>query len=274
MTATSVERVLARFVADVRLVVPAVAVWAHGSLALGDFRPERSDLDLIAVVGTAPSGERWEALAELHQRLMDEEPAAAKLHCSYMARDALADSGADHVTWAHGRMLERPVTPVTRRELFEGGRVLYGPEPARLLPPLAEGELEEYVRRNLATYWLPATGRPWLWWQDGWVDLGMLVLARSRVTLREGRLTTKREALAELLEMGAPPDVVRDIRDRRYGAPGPIGRRGRARRAVRARAFVRRGIRRTLAEGGERGAPSGTGGESGAPSGTGTGGGA
>lgn len=250
MTATETDFVLKRFVSEIQPVVPVVAVWAHGSLALGDFQPGRSDLDLIAIVEDPLDGERRDRLASLHQRLLDEEPAAAKLHCSYMVGTSLSEAGTHHVTWAHGMILERPVTPVTRRELLDGGLTFHGPSPKQLLPPLTRGQLEDFIRRDLAEYWLPATGRPLLWLRDIWVDLGLLVLARATVTLRDGRLITKGEALAELLELGAPADVVQDIRERRYADPEPISRLWRIRRAMRARAFVRRGIKRTLATGG------------------------
>jgi hypothetical protein len=141
------------------------------------------------------------------------------------------------------------VTPVTRRELLDGGLALHGPSPMELLPSLARGELEDFIRRDLAEFWLPATRKPLLWMRDIWVDLGLLVLARATVTLRDGRLITKREALVELRELGAPADVVRDIHDRRYANPTPLGRLRRVRRAMRARAFLRRGIKRTLATG-------------------------
>ncbi|NUP46573.1 MAG: nucleotidyltransferase [Catenulispora sp.] len=247
MALTETDRVLKRFVSEIQQAVPTVAVWAHGSLALGDFQPGRSDLDLIAVVETPPDDEQRERLGAIHQRLVDEEPAAAELHCSYLAESELSDAGRRHVTWAHSMLLERPVTPVTRRELLDGGLVLHGPAPTELLPPLAPGELEAFIRRDLAEFWLPATRRPRLWMRDIWVDLGLLVLARATVTLRDGRLITKREALTELLELGAPADVVRDIHDRRYANPRPLSRLRRARRAMRARAFLRRAIRRTLA---------------------------
>lgn len=246
MAVTETDLVLKRFVSEIQPAVPLVAVWAHGSLALGDFQPGRSDLDLIAVVEVPLNGEQKDRLAGIHQRLMDEEPAAAELHCSYMAGTALCEAEARHVTWAHSMLLERPVTPVTRRELLDGGLTLHGPTPAELLPPLAPGQLEDFIRRDLAEFWLPATRKRRLWMRDIWVDLGLLVLARATVTLRDGRLITKGEALAELLELGAPADVVRDIRDRRYSNPPPISRLRRMRRAMRARAFVRRGIRRTL----------------------------
>ena len=244
---TETDLVLERFVSEIQLAVPVVAVWAHGSLALGDFQPGRSDLDLIAIVESALNDEQRDRLTGIHQRLLDEEPAAAELHCSYMVRTALSEAETRHVTWAHSVLFERPVTPVTRRELLGGGLILHGPTPTELLPPLVPGQLEAFIRRDLAEYWLPATRKRRRWMQDIWVDLGLLVLARATVTLRDGRLITKGEALAELRELGAPEDVVRDIHDRRYGNPEPISRLRRIRRGMRARAFVRRGIKHTLA---------------------------
>jgi hypothetical protein len=249
MAVTETDLVLERFVSEIRSAVPTVAVWAHGSLALGDFQPGRSDLDLIAIVEAPLDDAQKDRLAAIHQQLVHEEPAAAELHCSYMVRTELPGAEARHVTWAHSALLERPVTPVTRRELLDGGLTLHGPTPPELLPPLVPGQLEDFIRRDLKEFWLPATRRPRLWMRDIWVDLGLLVLARATVTLRDGRLITKGEALTELLELGAPADVVRDIRDRRYSNPKPISRLRRIRRAIRARAFVRRGIRRTLAMG-------------------------
>ena len=44
MAATETALVLEQFVSEIQLAVPTVAVWAHGSLALGDFQPGRSDV--------------------------------------------------------------------------------------------------------------------------------------------------------------------------------------------------------------------------------------
>lgn len=74
----------------------------------------------------------------------------------------------------------------------------------------------------------------------------MLTLARAAVTLREGRLITKREALDMLTAMAAPADVVADIRRRRYAAAQHLSAEQLARRGGRAAAFVRSGIDRAL----------------------------
>jgi len=49
--AEATGRLLGRFVSAIQPVVPLVSVWAHGSLAAGDYQPGRSDLDLFAIPG-------------------------------------------------------------------------------------------------------------------------------------------------------------------------------------------------------------------------------
>ena len=241
-----VEPLLERFTASVADVIPLIALWAHGSLALGDFQPGRSDLDLVALVAADISDAQRELLRRTHEALIADDELADKLHCSYVVRDQLADAGRCHVTWAMGELFERPVSPVSRRELREGGLCLHGPEPAALVPAITDQELNDYVRANLRDYWYPKTAKPELWLRDIWVDLGLLTLARASVTLQDGRLISKREALEVLARLDAPADVVNDIYQRRYAAEQPISEQWRIQRAHLARTFVRAGIARVL----------------------------
>ena len=240
-------RLLERFAAEAGEAVPLTALWAHGSLALGDYQPGRSDLDLIALVEAAPTPGQQDDLRRVHQALHDQVPLAEKLHCTYVVRGEWADTGQDHLTWAHGEMFARPVTPVSRRELHLGGLVLFGPAPATLVPPVTDQELADYIRTDLRGNWYPATERADLWRQDIWVDVGLLTFARATVTLRDGRLVTKREGLGVLADLGAPARLVQDIYQRRYENPPPITEAWRAERGEQARTFFRQGIRQLLA---------------------------
>ncbi|SEC58298.1 Nucleotidyltransferase domain-containing protein [Streptomyces misionensis] len=213
------------------------AVWAHGSLAGGDYQEGRSDLDLIAVLPARPGPTAVRRIVTLHRRLR-EVPLAAKLHCGYLAPATLADPGRAHLAWAHGHVLRRPVTPVTRRELHAFGRVLHGEPPAGLLPPVPERDLRAFVVRDQRDFWRPAVDKGRLWRQDVWVDLGLLTFARATVTLREGRLISKRDALAEMPGLGAPAEVVEDITRRRYADPAPADGTWLARRAELTRAYL------------------------------------
>ncbi|MGW3460714.1 nucleotidyltransferase domain-containing protein [Streptomyces olivaceoviridis] len=213
------------------------AVWAHGSLAGGDYQEGRSDLDLIAVLPDPLTLGTVRRLVALHRGRRGER-LAAKLHCSYLTPATLRDANRSHLTWAHERVTRRPVTPVTRRELHAFGRVLYGEAPAALLPPVPDGQLADFVVRDQRDYWRPAVDKARLWRQDIWVDLGLLTFARATVTLREGRLISKREALAELAALGAPAEVVEDVTRRRYAVPAPAPADWPTRRAGLTRAYL------------------------------------
>jgi hypothetical protein len=241
-----VVRLLGQFAADAGRVLPLTALWAHGSLAYGDFVPGRSDLDLVALVGAPVTSKQRLDLQSAHEELIRAQPLAAGLHCSYIVSGEQADPGRPHLTWAHQELFERPVTPVSRRELHQRGLCLLGPAPAAVLPAVTDAELAAFVSGDLRHYWLPKTAWPDLWDDDIWVDLGMLTLARAQVTLRDGRLITKREALDVLARMGAPAGLVGDIRARRYGAPPDASEEWRAERGELARTYVRLGIKRTL----------------------------
>ncbi|MFE6334148.1 nucleotidyltransferase [Streptomyces sp. NPDC057798] len=230
------EKLLDRFVRALAAVDP-VAVWAHGSLAGGDYQQGRSDLDLIAVLPASVSpGVLWR-IALLHARLR-REPLAPKLHCTYLTPQTADDPDRSHLTWAHQELFKRPVTPVTRRELHAFGRVLHGRAPEALLTPVPDRELRDFVLREQREYWRPRVARASLWRQDVWVDLGMLTFARATVTAREGRLISKREALALMPGLGAPVEVVEDIRGRRCGNPAPPTEEWTARRAALTRDYL------------------------------------
>ncbi|MFG2863679.1 nucleotidyltransferase [Streptomyces sioyaensis] len=246
---------LDRFLAALRPRLPLLrALWAHGSLAGGDYQQGRSDLDLIAIVDRSCTPDEERQLGELHEALDRTDPLAAKLHCSYLAADETADPAHTHLTWAHRELMRRTVTPVTRRELHTFGRVLHGDTPAALLPPVTDAQLAAFICTDLRDFWRPALEDPELWLQDIWVDLGLLTLARATVTLRDGTLISKGEALAVLGELGAPDEVIADIRNRRYGPaappppPGPARPSDRlTRRADLTRAFLGSALDRTLA---------------------------
>ncbi|MBO0835993.1 MAG: hypothetical protein J2P28_10800, partial [Actinobacteria bacterium] len=153
-----------------------------------------------------------------------------------------------HLTWAHEELMRRRVTPVTRRELFDFGLVLYGEEPAALLPPVTDEELAEFVVQDMESFWLPSLDHPQRWDRDIWVDLGLLTLARATVTLRDGKLITKAEALRVLTDLGAPAEVVDDIRQRRYGDPGPASQQWIARRAELTLNFLRPAIEQLVSQ--------------------------
>ncbi|MFC8721880.1 nucleotidyltransferase domain-containing protein [Kitasatospora sp. NPDC057198] len=237
---------LAEFAARLPAATPVRALWAHGSLAYGDYRHGRSDLDLVAVLPAAPDDRLRDRLAALHRELIERDPDAERLHCSYPSAGELADPAAAHFTFAQGEPMRRPVTAVARRELLDGGEVLAGERPGTLLPPVGDAELHAFIRADLRDYWYPVTARPDPWQRDVWVDHGPVTAVRATAALREGRLITKREAIGRLPALGAPPGLAEDIAARRYGTPPVLTPEARTERAERARLFTRALIERAL----------------------------
>ncbi|MGC4944108.1 nucleotidyltransferase domain-containing protein [Kribbella sp. DT2] len=229
----SVQQLLDGFVASTS-ALPVEAIWVHGSLALGDFVPSRSDLDLVCVVAGQPDPATIKAI---HRPLTSS--LGRRVHCTYVPVDALADPELRHPTFAQGHYLARPVTPVTRRELALGGSALLGPLPSSLLPATTDEDLAAFIRRDLLTFWHPVTAKRTPWLRDTWIDLGMLTLARAETTLRTGALITKQAALAHLRALGAPGAVVADIHSRRYGGPVDRSLSWRRHRAELTRSYLR-----------------------------------
>jgi hypothetical protein len=163
MTDEATGRLLGRFVDAVQPVLPLVSVWAHGSLAGGDYQPGRSDLDLIAIVSRPCTAAEEQQLGEVHESLGSASALASGLHCSYCAAGELDDPARLHLTWAHEEFMRRRVTPVTRRELHGFGLVLYGEAPAALLPPVTGG----------SRTWKASGCRPWTTASGGIVTSGL-----------------------------------------------------------------------------------------------------
>ncbi|GAB3819888.1 nucleotidyltransferase domain-containing protein [Kribbella italica] len=229
----AVQQLLDGFVASTA-ALPAQAIWIHGSLALGDFVPSRSDLDLVCVL---PGLVDPAAIKAIHRPLTS--PLGRRLHCTYVPVDGLADPAVRHPTFAQEHYLTRPVTPVTRRELALSDLSLFGPPPSSLLPATTDAELADFVRADLLTFWYPVTAKRTPWLRDIWIDLAMVTLARAETTLRTGALITKQAALAHLPTLGAPAAVVHDIHQRRYGGAVDRSLSWRRHRAELTRTYLR-----------------------------------
>ncbi len=80
----STDVLLARFLRELA-PLGTRAVWAHGSLAGGDYQEGRSDLDLIAVLPEPPGLGAVRRVVTAHRRLRA-EPLAGRLHSATSPR--------------------------------------------------------------------------------------------------------------------------------------------------------------------------------------------
>jgi hypothetical protein len=234
------------FAEAVREPAGVVAFYAGGSLALGDYRPGRSDLDLAAIVERPLTARQRRLLVRVHERI-----GVAELHCAYVPRGELADVTRPHLAWAHQELFRRPFSGIARAELLTGGITVYGPPPAGLIPPISAAALAEAARAELNGYWRTAVRSARRWRTDLHVDLGLTTLARAEATIVDGRLLTKSEAIARLPSMGVPEALAAQIAARRNGDRPVLTEAEIRDRGVFVRRFMQDGIVRLTSGGGE-----------------------
>jgi hypothetical protein len=194
-----IRQVLAEFRDGVRSALGEnlIAIYVNGSLTMGDFEPASSDLDFLVVVRQALTDDEIRQLDELHQRLAAESPRGARLEGEYAAQRQLRPSGIDGPAITvdpEGGLLpdkENMFTAENVVAIREHGLVLYGPPPARVLPPVDRATLDAALREYLSD--LLVRPRPDEL-SPGLLASHVLNIARCLYGLETGRPCTKVEA--------------------------------------------------------------------------------
>jgi hypothetical protein len=198
-----------------------VGLYLRGSLALGDFIPETSDIDLLAVTERPVADAEFTALAALHARLATSpHPFANRVEIAYIDRAALRrfEPGVRHPTLGQGEALawseHRDNWILERWTVRERGLTLLGPDPRTLIDPISADELRAAVRARL---------RDWADWASQPDDPDWLLprahkayvvetMCRALSTLACRQLQSKARAVAWALE--ALPEPWRSIVER------------------------------------------------------------
>ena len=206
-----------RFAERLRLREDVEGVYVGGSLASGDYHPGTSDLDVVVLTRTALTRRDRRRLRSLHRSLDVTDPSARALHCAYVPHDAVGDASTPHPVWAGGELFARPLSGIGRAELLADPVVVHGPHPSQWLPAMDVDDLRDAARAELSGYWTRAVRKRAIWRQDVYVYHGVTTVGRADLTIRDGRLVTKTEAIAHLADLGLPPEILAGVRRRRAG---------------------------------------------------------
>ncbi|RME46691.1 MAG: DUF4111 domain-containing protein [Chloroflexi bacterium] len=206
-----VDGMLRALLAGIRQVLgeELVGVYLRGSLAMGDFIPETSDLDVLAVTERPVNGAEFAALASLHEQLAAlPNPYANRLEMAYIDRAALRrfEPGRRHPTLEQGEALawsEHHSNWILERWVVrEHGVALYGPDPQTLIDPVSAEELQAAVRARLRDWndWANQPDDPdWLL-PRGHKAYVVETMCRALYTLACGELSSKQRAVAWAIE--------------------------------------------------------------------------
>ncbi len=160
-----------RYLRQVDLAIPGAieGFYVVGSTALGAYRPGRSDVDFVAVLGDRLGATELSRLRRAHHRLCAADLASAFLRLPWrwpftcngvfvtwadLSRSPLAAVPiASHTGWRFVAGSGFDVNPVTWRVLADRGIAVRGPAPDRLRIHHDEAELRRWCLQNLDGYW-------------------------------------------------------------------------------------------------------------------------
>jgi len=186
-----------------------VGMYLRGSLALGDFIPDTSDIDILVVTERPISDAEFATLAALHAHIAAlPHPYANRLEMAYIDRAAARgfESGLRHPTLGQGETLvwseHRDNWILERWTVRECGLTLLGPDPRTLIDPISSDNLRAAVRTRL---------RDWADWADQPDDPDWLLprnhkayvvetMCRALATLASGELWSKPRAVTWAME--------------------------------------------------------------------------
>lgn len=166
-----VSELVDRYLGEVDRALPGVTqgFYLVGSTALGAFRPDRSDVDFVAVLGNTLGAVELSRLRWVHRRLYAGDLANALARWRWrwpftcngvfvtwadLRRSPLAAVPiASHTGWRFAAGTGFDVNPVTWRVLAERGIAVRGPAPDWLRIHDDRAELRRWCLENLNGYW-------------------------------------------------------------------------------------------------------------------------
>jgi len=197
----SVEpRLLSRLLDQMERVLDQdlIGLYLYGSLVTGDFDPEISDLDLLAVTASDIDAQQFEALDDMHNAIAAQNPQwEGRIEVQYIAASALETFKTQRSQIA----VISPGEPFHLKEagidwlinwylVREQGRVLFGPSPKTVIPSITKEEFLQAVREQ-ARHWVQWANQPR---DQRGQSYAILTMCRALVAYQSGEQPSKNQA--------------------------------------------------------------------------------
>jgi hypothetical protein len=179
----------------------AKAVYIEGSIALGGFNENFSDIDFVALLDRRPSAAEFAALCDLHKAIGRKYP-RWKMSGSYLQPDdpGRTNGKVEAIVCYEGKLTQHGSFDwnwVDGWTVKNHGIAIIGSEPD-MLPGNADWDrLILSMRENLNSYWSGWTKRPYClaaMMLDRGIQWAVLGVLRQLFTFRENMITTKIKA--------------------------------------------------------------------------------
>jgi predicted nucleotidyltransferase len=222
-------------------------MYLYGSLALGDFDPDRSDIDPLIVTSEELPDDVISELEVMHRRLYRSGSEwVKKMSGIYIQLD---DLRVYRIYGPKNPMYNRDEFLVARQDidwifhrhvLYKCGVVIEGPPLRNIIDPIPRGQLKEAAFIFLRD-WVLLTYDDEIFRSEGHQPYFVLTVCRCLYTLRNGDVTTKHKSAEWALNNvdGKWSDLIRQAMTWHYGDPaGDISQTQKFMRYAMAKAGV------------------------------------
>lgn len=181
-------------------------IYLTGSIALGDFYPQKSDIDFLVLTTELPTQSEINQLAQLHESIQKAYPKPV-LNGVYLTQYHLQGNRINSTQAIHfqdGKLNKGvfDMGPITLYELKTVAQVITGIPVQQLPIDIDLPRINAFMHRNINSYW-----QNWLYHHSSLVDRklllvlfpgltewGILGVARQLYTLKRGTIVSKKAA--------------------------------------------------------------------------------
>ena len=176
-----------------------IGMYVYGSLASGDFNPQRSDIDFLVVTADELPDEMLAALGAMHARITASGLKwATRIEGDYIPQSALQRYDPTHAQYPHLGMdghfdvEQHGSDGVIQRYLIrEQGIALAGPAPRNLIDPVQPSDLRQAALGILLEWWAPMLRDPTRLHSSEYQAYAILTMCRALYTLQHGAVVSK-----------------------------------------------------------------------------------
>jgi predicted nucleotidyltransferase len=176
-------------------------IYIYGSIALGAFEEQESDIDMVALTQGDWTSQELGQLERIHEKLVKEYALGKRLAPMYVALSDIGKANieiapypyaSDGTFHAAGYF---DLNAVTWWTIQHRGICLLGPECSTLPLVVTWADVLGAMRYNLEIYWAGKARKPQLFLFDVWVMTAVATLCRILTAIEEGEIISKSAAL-------------------------------------------------------------------------------
>ena len=200
---TDVNRLLSTLRTRIKSILndKFIGTYVYGSLAVGDFDPESSDIDFLIVTTEEIRGDVLTQLQAMHHEIYHNNRSKweKEIEASYIQKDALwkydiNNRDHPHIDRGEDNLKIEPHEMdwiVQRYSLRKYGIVIEGPPIQDLIAPISISELYQALWDLMDFWWIPMIDNPTSLEYEGYRTYAILTMCRILYTVEQGQIISK-----------------------------------------------------------------------------------